>query len=155
MATIKIQGNASGSGTLIIEAPNTNSARTLTLPDAAGELLTTTGDGSGLTGISSGAAVVGTLRGTGTIALQNSKGVSSVSDYGTGKYGFNFSSNFPNATYYASGTTSHNLSAYWAYITTSFSGGVQDNTRTTSQCRIGSYTSSFIDTPSVGLMASE
>ena len=111
------------------------------------------GDGSALTG--AGPAVVGTLNGTGTIALQNSKGVSSVSDYGTGKYGFNFSSNFPTVTYYASGTTSYQTSAYWEYIAGSYTGGVQSATRTTSQCRVGSYSSSYVDTPSVGLMASE
>ena len=55
MSKVKIQGNASGTGVLTIEAPNTNTDRTLTLPDEAGELLTTTGDGSQLTGISSGA----------------------------------------------------------------------------------------------------
>ena len=121
----------------------------------AGELLTATGDGSGLTGISSGPAVVSTMNGTGTIALQQSKGVSSVSDYGTGKYGFNFSSNFPNATYYASGTVSHNSSNYWAWMANNYSGGNQDYTRTTSQCKVGSYYSGFVDTPSVGLMASE
>ena len=54
MSKLKIEGNASGTGTFTIAAPNSNTDRTLTLPDAAGELLTTTGDGSGLTGISSG-----------------------------------------------------------------------------------------------------
>jgi len=33
MAKIKIQGNASGTGTLTLTAPNTNSDRTITLPD--------------------------------------------------------------------------------------------------------------------------
>ena len=145
MATIKLQGNASGSGSVILTAPNTNSTRTITLPDEDIDL----GDVGG------GSAVVSTLNGTGTIALQNSKGVSSVSDYGTGKYGFNFSANFPNATYYASGTTSYHTSSYWEWISGNYSGGVQSNTRTTSQCRVGSYTSAYVDTPSVGLMASE
>lgn len=40
MSIVKIQGNASGTGTLTIAAPNTNSDRTLTLPDATGTLLT-------------------------------------------------------------------------------------------------------------------
>jgi hypothetical protein len=39
MSIVKIQGNASGTGTLTIAAPNTNSDRTLTLPDNAGTLL--------------------------------------------------------------------------------------------------------------------
>jgi hypothetical protein len=38
MSKIALSGNASGTGTLTIAAPNTNSDRTLTLPDAAGEM---------------------------------------------------------------------------------------------------------------------
>lgn len=33
MANIKLQGNPSGSGSVILTAPNTNSTRTITLPD--------------------------------------------------------------------------------------------------------------------------
>jgi hypothetical protein len=40
MSKVKIEGNASGTGTLTIAAPNTNTDRTLTLPDGAGEILT-------------------------------------------------------------------------------------------------------------------
>ena len=40
MSKVKIEGNASGTGTLTISAPNTNTDRTLTLPDGAGEILT-------------------------------------------------------------------------------------------------------------------
>ena len=72
MSKVKIEGNASGTGTLTIAAPNTNTDRSLTLPDAAGEILTDasslpaanlTGtlpaiDGSSLTGISAGWNVV-------------------------------------------------------------------------------------------------
>ena len=94
MATIKLQGNASGSGTVILTAPNTNSTRTITLPDQDVNFGT----------LGAGPPVVSTLNGTGTIALQNSTGVSSVTDNGTGKYQFNFSSNFSTATYYANGS---------------------------------------------------
>ena len=51
MSKISLTPNASGTGTFTLASPNSNTNRTLTLPDAAGELLTTTGDGSGLTGI--------------------------------------------------------------------------------------------------------
>jgi len=43
MSKVKIEGNASGTGTLTISAPNTDTDRTLTLPDAAGEVLVTDG----------------------------------------------------------------------------------------------------------------
>jgi hypothetical protein len=70
MAKIKIEGNASGTGTLTISAPATNTDRSLTLPDGAGEILTDAStlsssnlsgalpaiDGSALTGISGGVA---------------------------------------------------------------------------------------------------
>ena len=49
MAKVKIQGHATATGILTIAAPNTNSDRTITLPDATGTLLTTNGDGSSLT----------------------------------------------------------------------------------------------------------
>jgi len=39
MSKVKIEGNASGTGTLTISAPNTNTDRSLTLPDTAGEVL--------------------------------------------------------------------------------------------------------------------
>ena len=39
MSNVKVQGNALGTGTLTIAAPNTNSDRTLTLPDNSGTLL--------------------------------------------------------------------------------------------------------------------
>ena len=38
MSKVKIEGNASGTGTLTISAPNTNTDRSLTLPDGAGEI---------------------------------------------------------------------------------------------------------------------
>lgn len=43
MSNVKIQGNVSGTGSLTIAAPNTNSDRTLTLPDESGTLLTDSG----------------------------------------------------------------------------------------------------------------
>ena len=52
MSLVKVQGNVSGTGTLTIAAPNTNSDRTLTLPDQTGTLLT----GSGAIGVNASAA---------------------------------------------------------------------------------------------------
>ena len=51
MSKIALTPNSSGTGTFTLAAPNSNTSRTLTLPDSTGELLTTTGDGSGLTGV--------------------------------------------------------------------------------------------------------
>ena len=41
MSQVKISGNASGTGVLTIAAPNTNTDRTLSLPDNTGDILTT------------------------------------------------------------------------------------------------------------------
>jgi hypothetical protein len=41
MSLVKIQGNASGTGEFTIAAPNSNTNRTLTLPDSAGTLINT------------------------------------------------------------------------------------------------------------------
>tara|TARA_Y100001951_G_scaffold77438_1_gene64764 strand:- start:154 stop:498 length:345 start_codon:yes stop_codon:yes gene_type:complete len=46
--------NSGGSSTVELTTPNTNSDRTLTLPDATGTLLTTDGDGSSLTSVAGG-----------------------------------------------------------------------------------------------------
>jgi hypothetical protein len=60
------------------------------------------GDGSALTGISSGAGSVEAwvnFNGTGTVAIRASGGVSSITDGGPGDYTVNFSSAFPDANY--------------------------------------------------------
>ena len=44
MSKVKITGHASGSGTLTLTGPNTNSDRTITLPDSTGTLLTEVAD---------------------------------------------------------------------------------------------------------------
>ena len=44
MSNVKIKGNASGTGNLTIEAPNTNTDRVITLPDEAGTVVTTATD---------------------------------------------------------------------------------------------------------------
>jgi hypothetical protein len=51
MTKIVVQPNASGTGTFTIAAPNSSNTQTLTLPDVTGTLLTSTGDGSSLTGV--------------------------------------------------------------------------------------------------------
>ena len=41
MSNVRIQGNSSGTGTLTFQAPNTNTDRTLNIPDNAGTFITT------------------------------------------------------------------------------------------------------------------
>ena len=51
MSKIALSGNASGTGTLTLSAPNTNSDRTLTLPDNSGTVLTSASNLAGVTGV--------------------------------------------------------------------------------------------------------
>ena len=59
MSKVQVQGHATATGILTIASPNTNSDRTITLPDATGTLLTADGDGSSLTG--AGATTINAL----------------------------------------------------------------------------------------------
>ena len=54
MSKLSLTPNGAGTGTYALASPNNNASHTLTLPVATGELLTSTGDGSGLTSLTSG-----------------------------------------------------------------------------------------------------
>jgi hypothetical protein len=108
MTKIAIVPNAAGTGTFTIEAPNSNSNRTLVLPDAAGELLTDVSDIETQVKAATnatGSAPVYACRawvnfdGTGTVAIRESGNVSSITDNGTGNYTINFTTAMPDANY--------------------------------------------------------
>jgi hypothetical protein len=123
MSKIALSGNASGTGTLTIAAPNTSTDRTLTLPDATGTMLVsgqpvtaTTGNFSG--DVTLGSSVLATptgsapsytcrawvnFNGTGTVAIRASGNVSSITDNGTGDYTVNFTTAMPDANYSVAG----------------------------------------------------
>jgi hypothetical protein len=108
MTKIAIVPNAAGTGTFTIEAPNSNSNRTLVLPDAAGELLTDVSDietqVKAATNATGSAPVYAcrawvNFNGTGTVAIRESGNVSSVTRNGTGDYTINFTTAMPDANY--------------------------------------------------------
>ena len=115
MSSIKLSPNASGTGEFTIAAPNSNTNRTLTLPDATGTIQVSGNPISGTTGSFSGdlsfnsgygsAAVAYGCRawvnfnGTGTVAIRASGNVSSITDNGTGDYTVNFTTAMPDANY--------------------------------------------------------
>lgn len=124
MSKVAIEGNASGTGTLTISAPNTNSDRTIDLPDAAGTVFVsgqavtaTTGNFSG--NVTLGSSVLATptgsapaylcrawvnFNGTGTVAIRSSGNVSSITDNGVGLYTVNFTNAMPDTNYATVGT---------------------------------------------------
>ena len=105
MSQVKISGNASGTGVLTIAAPNTNTDRTINIPDTAGDIVTTGDSGTisasmldgGQTGSQPALACRAfvSFNGTGTVAIRTSKQISSITDSGTGTYQANFSTTFP------------------------------------------------------------
>lgn len=119
MSNVKIEGNASGTGTLTIQAPNTNTDRTFSLPDVTGDIVTTGDTGTIIAGMldggQSGSAPIFGVRawcsfnGTGTISIYQSGNVSSLTDHGTGNYSINFTTNMPNASYCAIHTHNQEL----------------------------------------------
>jgi hypothetical protein len=109
MSNLTVKGNASGTGTVILEAPNTNSNRTITLPDSTSTLATTT-DSITQTQLAtalnaSGSAPIYACRawvnfnGTGTVAIRASGNVSSITDNGAGNYTVNFTTAMPDANF--------------------------------------------------------
>jgi len=106
MATIKLQGNASGSGSVILTAPNTNSTRTVTLPDQDVDLGTLGGAGSVQAWVN--------WNQTGTVAILSSGGVSSITDNGVGLATVGFSSTKSDPNYGFNGSVNtYFLSNRW------------------------------------------
>jgi len=104
MSKIALTPNASGTGTFTIASPNSNTDRTLTLPDAAGTVFLENGSGTiAPTNISDGTLSIPTTYVTngsakawvnfdgtaGTLAPRDSLNVSTLTDNGTGNYTFN------------------------------------------------------------------
>jgi hypothetical protein len=109
MSKVAIQGDALGTGTFTIASPNSNSDRTLTLPDSAGTLATAEStlvqfNASGSAPVFAARAWVN-FNGTGTVAIRASGNVSSITDAGTGRYDVNFTTAMPDADYGLSSAT--------------------------------------------------
>lgn len=121
MSSIKLSPNASGTGEFTIAAPNSNTNRTLTLPDATGTVQVSGNPISGTTGSFSGNVTLGSsvlatpsgsapsylcrawvnFDGTGTVAIRASGNVTSITDNGVGKYTVNFTTAMPDTNYAA------------------------------------------------------
>jgi len=117
MSKISLQPNASGTGTFTLAAPDSNTNRTLTLPDASGTVATEENLPAGYTDSdaldlfnATGSAPVYACRawvnfdGTGTVSIRASGNVSSITDNGTGDYTVNFTTAMPDANYAPTGS---------------------------------------------------
>ena len=109
MSSIAITPSATGTGTVTLAAPVTNTNRTINLPDSTDTLQTI---GGVLTQFNAGgSAPVYACRawvnfnGTGTVAVRASGNVSSITDNGTGDYTVNFATAMPDANYSTAGTS--------------------------------------------------
>jgi hypothetical protein len=120
MSKVSIKGNTSGTGTFTIEAPASNSNRTLTLPDEAGTVLTSA------TSIPQ-AQIASALNATGSApiyacrawvnfdgtttppTIRASGNVSSVARDGTGLFTVNFATAMPDANYTFSGAARYSV----------------------------------------------
>jgi hypothetical protein len=119
LSKITLSGNASGTGTFTLASPNSNSDRTVNLPDAGGDMVLTTATQTLTNKTFSGAQGFGTaslaeptgtaplymcrawvnFNGTGTVAIRASGNVSSITDNGTGSFAINFTTAMPDANY--------------------------------------------------------
>jgi hypothetical protein len=109
MSRITLSGNASGTGNFTLASPNSNTDRTLTLPDATGTVLTdqSTVSATQIAGAlnASGSAPIYACRawvnfnGTGTPTIRAAGNVSSITDNGTGDYTLNFTTALEDANY--------------------------------------------------------
>jgi hypothetical protein len=111
MSKVALSGDAGGTGTITLAAPNTNSNVTLNLPVTAGTMATAE---STLTQFNvTGSAPVYACRawvnfnGTGTVAIRASGNVSSITDNGTSDYTVNFTTAMSDANYAVTGIGYH------------------------------------------------
>lgn len=103
MSKITLAPDVSGTGTFTIAAPNSNTDRTLTLPDSAGTIATaestlTQFNASGSAPVFAARAWVN-FNGTGTVAIRASGNVSSITDNGTGNYTVNLTTSMPDSNF--------------------------------------------------------
>ena len=112
MSKITLEPNSSGAGTFSIVSPDSNTNRTLNLPDESGTVATIENIPPGYEDQdaldlfnATGSAPVFACRawvnfdGTGTVAIRENGNVSSITDNGTGDYTVNFSTSMPDNKY--------------------------------------------------------
>jgi hypothetical protein len=141
--------NSSGGGSVTLQEPSTASNLTLTLPTTTGtaviqndsnNLLMNSGYGSDA--VAYGCRAWVKFNGTGTVTINGSGNVSSITDNGTGNYTINFTTAMPDDTYSVAGWACDNNSGGNQTIVSAFA----NHTYSASACQIYCYeTSTTID----------
>jgi len=111
MSSIVLTGDTSG--TVTVSAPAVAGTRTITLPAATGTAILEDGSnnlqmnsGFGSSATAYGVRAWVNFDGTGTVAINASGNVSSITDNAVGNYTVNFTTAMPDDDYSVSGTTS-------------------------------------------------
>jgi hypothetical protein len=141
--------NSSGGGSVTLQEPSTASNLTLTLPTTTGTAVIQNGSNNLLmnSGYGSDAVAYGCrawvkFNGTGTVTINGSGNVSSITDNGTGNYTINFTTAMPDDTYSVAGWACDNNSGGNQTIVSAFA----NHTYSASACQIYCYeTSATID----------
>jgi len=158
MSSITVQGNASGTGVITLASPNTNSSYVVTLPAAAGTVVTTDGtqtltnktlttpniDSAPFATVSGTAPIYGcrawvnfdgTKDTTGAVSTANtnrliraSGNVTSVLRNGTGDYTISFTTAMPDANYATCVNSTRDAGYPIPLINTQVAGSVRINT---------------------------
>lgn len=148
MSSIAITGGATGTGVFSLLAPSTSTNRTLTLPDSTGTVLNDQSDILTQTKAAlnaSGSAPVYACRawvnfnGTGTVVINASGNVSSITDNGTGDYTVNFTTALPDANYALGGFVTNGGAGMCLGIASSASTAAP-TTKTTTAVRLSART---------------
>ena len=168
MSKIKIEGNASGTGTFTLSTPNSNTDRALTLPDSAGEILTnasglsatnlTSGtipddrfpsalpalDGSALTNISASGVASSTYATTGYVELDDGLIINWFYGYkAAGNFTVTWAQTYPTAfigTWASLGANAFTQNDYLSYI----------RTQNTSSVTVGNGVAGYAQLISIG-----
>ena len=130
MSKISLEPNDSGAGTFTLAAPNSNTNRTLTLPDESGTVATIENippgyedqDALDLFNVTGSAPVYAcrawvNFDGTGTVAIRESGNVSSVTDVGSNSYKINFTTPMPDTNYSYAGMPRSGSSSFDVFLT--------------------------------------
>jgi len=145
MSKISLKPNASGTGVFSLEAPNSNTDRTLNLPDEAGTVLTNVSDIETQVKTATnatGSAPVYACRawvnfdGTGTVSIRESGNVSSITDNGSGDYSVNFATAMPDANYATSAFAAQDSVAPDSNLSFIGQKGTLSSNYTASLCRL-------------------